>query len=287
MNNFPKAAWNQNRTPPSANQPRPPIRTPRGRPPAPRTGQQTRNFKKPQARGQVYCLEAEEEESGDPHAVVSGIFTVNALPTKVLFDAGATHSFISPTTVKRMACTSKEMEVQLCATTPVGSSYKTNLIAWNCFITIRDRLFFADLVLLGIHGYDVILGMDWLTKYQATVDCKQKTLALVTLEGESLIYKGSCSNHTVSLISATKAYKLVGKGCIAYLCAIEVVETLELKHEDIPIVQEFSEVFQEVPGLPPDREIEFTIELVLGTTLISKAPYRIAPAELTELKKQL
>jgi len=56
---------------------------------------------------------------------------------------------------------------------------------------------------------------------------------------------------------------------------------------DIPVVREFLEVFQQVPGLPPDREMEFVVELLRGTTPISKAPYRMAPAELMELKKQL
>jgi len=107
----------------------------------------------------------------------------------------------------------------------------------------------------------------------------------VTLEGESLIYKGSCSNHTVPLIPVTRAYKLVGKGCITYQRAIEVVETPELKPKDVPVVQEFPEVFQELPGLPPDREIEFAIELVPGTEPISKAPYWMALKELTKLKK--
>jgi len=66
-----------------------------------------------------------------------------------------------------------------------------------------------------------------------------------------------------------------------------VLETPELESKDIPIVQEFLDVFQEVPGLPPDREIEFAIELLPGTSPISKAPYRMAQVELAKLKKQL
>jgi len=80
---------------------------------------------------------------------------------------------------------------------------------------------------------------------------------------------------------------LLSKGCTAFVCGVEVLETLELEPKDILIVQEFLEVFQEVPGLPPDQEIEFAIELVPGTTPISKAPYRMAPAKLATLKKQL
>jgi len=80
---------------------------------------------------------------------------------------------------------------------------------------------------------------------------------------------------------------LLSKGCTAFLCAVEVLKAPELEPKDIPIVQEFLEVFQEVPRLPPDWKIEFVIELVPGTAPISMAPYRMALAELAELKKQL
>jgi hypothetical protein len=126
-----------------------------------------------------------------------------------------------------------------------------------------------------------------LTAYQATIDCKQKKLTLVTPTGETLVVENASPNLPASLISATQASKMLSKGCSAFLCAVEVLETPELEPKDIPVVQEFLEVFQEVPGLPPDREIEFAIELVPGTAPISKAPYRMAPAELAELKQQL
>ena len=106
-------------------------------------------------------------------------------------------------------------------------------------------------------------------------------------KGETLVVKNASSNLSAPLISAAKASKMLSKGCSAFLCAVEVLETPELEPRVIPVVQEFLEVFQEVPGLPPDREIEFAIELVPGTAPISKAPYRMAPAELAELKKQL
>jgi len=80
---------------------------------------------------------------------------------------------------------------------------------------------------LGIHGYDVILGIDWLTKYRATIYCKWKTVTLVTPEGEKIVHKGNHSSPTIPMISTTKAYKLTEKGCTAYLCAVEAGETLE------------------------------------------------------------
>jgi len=104
-------------------------------------------------------------------------------------------------------------------------------------------MFLVDLILLGIQGYDVILGMDWLAKYRVTIDCNQKMLVLVTPEGESLVYKGKHPNHTIPLISAAKAHKLVRKGCTSFLCAVEVINTPELELKNILIVREFLEVF--------------------------------------------
>jgi len=72
-------------------------------------------------------------------------------------------------------------------------------------------------------------------------------LALVTPEGENLVFKGGSPNHIVQLISTTTAWKCLRKGCNAYLCAVEVTETPGLEPKDIPVVQEFLKVFQEVP----------------------------------------
>jgi len=213
------------------------------------------------------------------------MFPVNTLPTKVLFDAGATHSFINPATAKRLAYAIEDMNVHLCVSTPIASVYPTDQIVRGCSIEIQNQEFFGNLVVLGIQGYDVILGMNWLTTYQATIDCKPKKLTLVTPKGENLVVNSGNSNLFAPLISATRASKMLSKGCTAFLRAVEVLEIPKLEPKDIPVVQEFLEVFQEVPGLPPDREIEFAIEVVPGTAPISKAPYRMAPAKLAELKK--
>ena len=96
-----------------------------------RLRQPNKNFKKPQAGGKVYCLEAREEEIDDPHVVVSGTILVNHLSARVLYDAGATHSFINPPIAKRLAYKLDEMDVQLCVTTPVGSVYQTEAVVKN------------------------------------------------------------------------------------------------------------------------------------------------------------
>jgi len=96
---------------------------------------------------------------------------VNTVPVTVLFDAGATHSFVNPIVATQMDCKFEDLEVRLVVTTPIGSVYQADRIARNCTTIISGKLFLGDLILLGIQGYDVILGMDWLTQYQATIDC--------------------------------------------------------------------------------------------------------------------
>jgi len=89
---------------------------------------------------------------------VSGTLLVNHISTRVLFNVGVTHSFINPTTAKRLACELDEMDVQLCVATPVTPIYQTVAVVRNCPITVHDKVFPADLALLEIQGYDVIFG---------------------------------------------------------------------------------------------------------------------------------
>jgi len=90
--------------------------------------QRARNNRKPQRGGRVFCVETEQEKGDDSHTVVSGTFAVNAVPVKVLFDAGATHSFINPNITARMICALEELDICLCVSMPLGSTYQTELI---------------------------------------------------------------------------------------------------------------------------------------------------------------
>ena len=162
---MPKLIGKQDRAPLPAGPPRPATTGPpkpstRGRPPAPGTAQRTRNNNiRPPAGGRVFCLEAEEEETEDPHAIISGMLLVNTVPVIVLFDAGAAHSFVNPVAAAGMDCKFENLEIPLGVTTLIGSIYRVNQIPQNCTIIILGRLFLGDLILLGIQGYDVILGL--------------------------------------------------------------------------------------------------------------------------------
>jgi len=81
----------------------------------------------------------------------------------------------------------------------------------------------------------VILGMDWLAKHKATIDCEHKLLTLVTPEGERLISRATNPKQAIPIISATRAFRMLKKGCPAYLCVVELAETQEHLRET-PVV---------------------------------------------------
>ncbi|XP_073033805.1 uncharacterized protein [Primulina eburnea] len=146
----------------------------------------------------------------------------------------------------------------------------------------------AELIQLNMVEFDIILGMDWLAKNHAIVDCQKKEIRLQTPAKREVVYQGK-SKERKSLLFASQAWKAMKGGEEIYLAVINEVKEEEVPRlEDIPIVQEFPDVFpEELPGEIPDREVEFEINLVPGAAPISKAPYRMAPAELKELKEQL
>ncbi|KAG8490866.1 hypothetical protein CXB51_014755 [Gossypium anomalum] len=153
---------------------------------------------------------------------------------------------------------------------------------------IRGCCFRADLMLLSFDEFNVILGMDWLTMHDAVINCKQKIIELKCQNGEILRIDSNDLNELPTVISSMLAQIYFRKGYDAYLAYILDTKVSESKIKSVPVVCEFSNVFlEELPRLPPIREVEFGIELILETTPISITPYRMAPIELKKLKLQL
>ena len=125
--------------------------------------------------------------------------------------------------------------------------------------------------MLTIKEFDIILGIDWLTKYHTKLDCVSKSITFLRLGSVSFHFQYNPSNEAFFIIR---------------VATIKTSST-ELTIAQIPIVREFEDIFQDIFGLPPKREIEFCIELVPGTLPISKTPYRMAPTKMLELKKQV
>ncbi|XP_071926115.1 uncharacterized protein [Coffea arabica] len=130
--------------------------------------------------------------------------------------------------------------------------------------------------------------MDWLAHYHDRVDCKMKVVEFC-IPGEATLkldMRGMIASS--ALISGIRARKFLSRGARGYLAFLINTPGEKTKLEDMPVISEYPDVFpEELESLPPEREIEFKVDLVPGTTPISKTPYRMAPAELKELKVQL
>ncbi|KAA3483477.1 DNA/RNA polymerases superfamily protein [Gossypium australe] len=238
------------------------------------------------APARAYAARAREDASSPD--VITGTFTLYDTTVIALIDPGSTHSYVCETLKfgKTLLVESTEFVIRM--SNPLGRCVLVNKVCRDCPLMIRDYCFPADLMLLPFDEFDIILGMDWLTLHEAVVDCKRKLIDLKCRNGETIRIKSCDVNGLPTVISSMVAQKYVRKGCEAYLAYVLDNKMSEKQMESVPVVCEYTDVFpEELPGLPPVREIEFGIELVPGATPISMAPYRMVPTELKELKVQL
>ncbi|KAI3701816.1 hypothetical protein L6452_27177 [Arctium lappa] len=172
--------------------------------------------------------------------------------------------------------------------TPDGSQSKVDEVINGCTIIIDGKDFPVRLMPMRLGGFDVVLGMDWLSENHAQILCNKKMIKIQTPAGETIHIYGDRKKGGVGLITALKANRCLRKGCEAYL-AYAINAKIEKKVvQDVPVVRDYPEVFpKELPGVPPERQVEFRIDLVLGAAPIARVPYRLAPTEMQELMKQL
>ncbi|KAL0546386.1 hypothetical protein IC582_016294 [Cucumis melo] len=139
-----------------------------------------------------------------------------------------------------------------------------------------------------MQDFDVILGIDWLSANHASIDCFRKEVVFNPPSGTSFKSKGAGIICIPKVILAMKASKLLSQGTWSILASVVDTREPEVSLSSEPVVREYPDVFpDELPGLPPPREINFSIELESDTAPILRAPYRMTPAELKELKVQL
>ena len=211
-------------------------------------------------QGRINFTTLVELPEGAP--VSSGTFSVHHKPTIILFDSGASHSFISAKFGAKVGldfCHTKESYM---ISTP-GGKIASNQIIRHVPIKLGSKIFKTNLILLALEGMDIILGMDWMNQYGAILDISSRAIELNSpILGNSTLY-------------------LPFRECIN-TCAFTMKD---LNIEDIPVVCEYTDVFpDDLPGMPLDCDIEFVIELQPGTAPISKRPYRMPPKELAKLK---
>jgi hypothetical protein len=220
--------------------------------------------------GKVNHLEADTVQ--ETPGVALGMFSVEYHSANVLFDNRATHSFVTASWVEShnipVAPMYPPMRVSL-----VGGRTQTDRFCPSANVQIRGIEFLANLIVMGNQdiNIDIILGMNWLTKYQASLSCDKRTVKLVSLSGEKVLVE-------LVLLGPRKG------SCHQVIAHIEEIKPSEA----ISVVSDFLDVFpEELPCMPPEWKVEFAIELIPSTAPISKRGYRVSGPELVELKKQI
>ncbi|GJU73731.1 putative reverse transcriptase domain-containing protein [Tanacetum coccineum] len=236
------------------------------------------------ATSRAYALR--EAEKGQGPNVVTGTFLLNNRYARVLFDSGSDKSFVnsefSHLIDKKPVRLNISYEVELAD----GKLVSTNTVLRGCTLDLLNQLFKVDLMPIELGTFDVIIGMDWLVKHDALIVCGKKEVH-IPVKGKMLIVKGNCDISRLKVVSCIKARKYIKRGCHLFVAYVTEKELREKRLNDVPIIRDFPEVFpNDLPGLPPPRQVEFRIELVLGAAPIARAPYRLAPTELKELSEK-
>src|SRR3954464_6848119 len=176
------------------------------------------------------------------------MFVVNSVLARLLFDSGASHSFAT----EKFACTSKIQPTKLKHVMIVqirGSTTKARKICKAVPIRIHGIDFYANIIVLGTKGLEVVLRMDWMSKHKGLIDCAKKAITMTSTAGVSF------EHVSETLPRQFKCNKSIAQPAI----------------DQVRIVCEYSDVFPNVlPGMPPDRDIEFIIELIPETGPIAK-----------------
>jgi hypothetical protein len=210
------------------------------------------------------------EEAQEAPDVVICMFLVNDTSAVLLFDSGATHSFISATYVRKQNLPLALLRCQMIVSC-LGGDMPARPLCPKVNLKIWGVDFFANLIVLESKDIDVILGMDWLSKYKVLIDCAKKSVKLTTPEGKEMEFVAEPVDTAKGVANREKLNQLDAS-----------------QGSEVPVVNEFPDVFlKELLGMPPDRDIRFVIELKPGTAPIYKIPYRMATLELAELKEHI
>ncbi|GJV68350.1 putative reverse transcriptase domain-containing protein [Tanacetum coccineum] len=231
----------------------------------------------------------------NPDNVVAGTFLLNNRYAYILFDTGADRSFVSTAFSTLLDIVPNTLDHGYNVELADGRIIGVNTILMGCTLNFLNHPFNINLMPVEMGSFDAIIGMDWLSKYSAVIDCAKKIVRIPSGSKILIVRGDGCSEGhrtRLNVISCTKVQKYLLKGSHVFLAHVttkEIEDKSEKKRlEDVPIVQDFPEVFPEdLSGLPPTRQVEFQFYLVPSAAPVARAPYRLAPSEMKELSEKL
>ncbi|XP_024195757.1 uncharacterized protein LOC112198894 [Rosa chinensis] len=217
-------------------------------------GQGNQQRQLPQGNARLFAV-------GQQNTGVEGTLSLFDFLARVLFDMGASHSFISSSVVDMLGSTPRPLARPLSVISPVGVSLELCMFCDACPILIGGREFTATLIVLADHTYDVILGVDWLRPNHIMIDCFEMVVSF-HMPGQP-VFHYRCLRSDTGLRAG-------------FLAHVESVSCATILAE-IDVVSEYSDVFQEIPWLPPRKVMDFAIDVIPGTAPVSMAPFQMAP----------
>ena len=202
----------------------------------------------------------------------------------MLFDSGASHSFIVASCVRVLGLEVETSDEPLHVSSPLWTKARIDRICQGCELEISWILLTVDLWVMDMLKFEVILGMDWLTAHRVVIDCDRMRVTAYTPDGTCVVFQRNrhdVSPHTV--------YDSRWHGQLTGWLASLTLEDEVRQDMSLPrVVCEYEDVFSdELPGLHPSRDVDFHIELHPGTSPISMTPHRMASVELQDLKVQI
>ncbi|GKE73720.1 putative reverse transcriptase domain-containing protein, partial [Tanacetum coccineum] len=176
----------------------------------------------------------------------------------VLFNSGSDKSFVKTSFSHLIDINPVRLDTSYEVELADGKIVSTNTVLRGCTLDLVNHLFEIDLMPIELGTFNVIIRMDWLVEQDAVIVCGNKVVH-IPIKNKTLVVEGDIG-----------------------------VSRLKRSLKDVPVIRDFPEVFpKDLPGLPPPRQVEFRIELVLEAAPIARAPFRLAPSEMKELADQL
>ncbi|XP_050211615.1 uncharacterized protein LOC126661792 [Mercurialis annua] len=182
-----------------------------------------RLHKQVESQARVFALNPQEAQASN--VVVQGTFPFASRDALVLFDPGASHSFVSTSFTVKLEKQPAYLQYPLFVATPVGERIEVNIVYPSCPVSVQ--------------------GVDWLAQHYANVDCRKKIVTFRPPGVEPISIQGEKLESLVSMVSAIKDCQLLRKGCQGFLAVVKDIEKKSDQVQDVPVVSEYPDVFSE------------------------------------------
>ena len=189
------------------------------------------------SRVRVYDATPQAESADQP--VIQGTFLLSRLWARVLFDSGASHSFIAASVVIELGLEVETLEEPLYVSSPLGIRARIWMICRGCELEISGTLLTGDLRIMDMSEFDVILGMDWLTAYRVIIDCEHRRVTVYTQDGTHVVFQGDRHDILPQIVYESRC-----QGQLASWLASLTLEDEVRPNLDLPrVVCEYADVF--------------------------------------------